>query len=190
MDSDELDETSGNLNMTTVAVRTKMTLPQMMGRWLASDDTVVPLDTVIPANSNAEEVARQNAAAFASSESNATVAAMNHLGRPLETMVYDVSEGAPADGTVKINDVITSVDGTDVTVAPRLHGHAADLLVRYGARRVVLLLDREPDGPALRRLLARGEALNGATDDLVVVVPAWRCLADPRALVEEILSAC
>ncbi|HJG45856.1 YlbL family protein [Corynebacterium variabile] len=116
VDSDELDETSGNLNMTTVAVRTKMTLPQMMGRWLASDDTVVPLDTVIPANSNAEEVARQNAAAFASSESNATVAAMNHLGRPLETMVYDVSEGAPADGTVKINDVITSVDGTAVTV--------------------------------------------------------------------------
>jgi PDZ domain-containing protein len=116
VDDDELDETSGNLNMTTVAVRTKMTLPQMMGRWLASDDTVVPLETVIPANSNAEEVARQNAAAFASSESNATVAAMNHLGRPLETMVYDVSEGAPADGTVKINDVITSVDGTDVTV--------------------------------------------------------------------------
>lgn len=116
VDADELDETSGNLNMTTVAVRTKMTLPQMMGRWLASDDTVVPLETVIPANSNAEEVARQNAAAFASSESNATVAAMNHLGRPLETMVYDVSEGAPADGTVKINDVITSVDGTDVTV--------------------------------------------------------------------------
>jgi PDZ domain-containing protein len=116
VDDDELDETSGNLNMTTVAVRTKMTLPQMMGRWLASDDTVVPLETVIPANSNAEEVARQNAAAFASSESNATVAAMNHLGRPLETMVYDVSEGAPADGTVKINDVISSVDGTDVTV--------------------------------------------------------------------------
>lgn len=116
VDADELDKTSGNLNMTTVAVRTKMTLPQMMGRWLASDDTVVPLETVIPANSNAEEVARQNAAAFASSESNATVAAMNHLGRPLETMVYDVSDGAPADGTVKANDVITSVDGIDVTL--------------------------------------------------------------------------
>lgn len=116
VDGKDLDKTSGNLNMTTVAVRTKMTLPQMMGRWLGSDDTVVPLDTVIPANSSADEVARQNAAAFASSESNATVAAMNHLGRPLETMVYDVSDGAPADGTVKTNDVITSVDGTDVTL--------------------------------------------------------------------------
>nr|WP_245557417.1 PDZ domain-containing protein [Corynebacterium terpenotabidum] len=116
VDDDELDETSGNLNMTTVAVRTNMSLPQMMIRWLGSDDTVVPLEQVIPSNSSAEEVAEQNAAAFASSESNATVAAMNHLGRPLETMVYDVSDGAPADGTVKINDVITSVDGTDVTL--------------------------------------------------------------------------
>lgn len=116
VDGDELDQTSGNLNMTTVAVRTKMTLPQMMGRWLASDDTVVPLETVIPANSSADEVARQNAAAFASSESNATVAAMNRLGRPLETVIYDVSDGAPADGTVKTNDVVTSVDGDRVTL--------------------------------------------------------------------------
>ncbi|MBR8740734.1 ATP-binding protein [Nocardiopsis sp. MG754419] len=80
--------------------------------------------------------------------------------------------------------------GTDVTVGPRIHGWPADLLVRYGARGVVLLLDREPDGAALRRLLARGEALNRSTEELVVIVPAWRCLADPHALVEEILAAC
>lgn len=80
--------------------------------------------------------------------------------------------------------------GTGVAVGQRIRGWAADLVVSYGARRVVLLLDREPDGPALRRLMARGEALNQATDDLVVVVPAWRCLADPRGLVEEILAAC
>jgi hypothetical protein len=80
--------------------------------------------------------------------------------------------------------------GTGVDVGRRIHGWTADLVVSYGARRVVLLLDREPDGPALRRLLTRGDALNQATEDLVVVVPAWRCLADPEALVEEILSAC
>ena len=104
------------------------------------------------------------------------------------TVTGAVAEPVDPAGTALIAALRAA--GTDVTVAPRLHGHAADLLVRYGARRVVLLLDREPDGPALRRLLARGEALNGATDDLVVVVPAWRCLADPRILVEEILSAC
>ncbi|GHC75536.1 hypothetical protein GCM10007079_10960 [Nocardiopsis terrae] len=80
--------------------------------------------------------------------------------------------------------------GTEVAVGGSIRGWTADLVVSYGARRVVLLLDREPDGPSLRRLLARGEALNRATEDLVVVVPAWRCLADPRGLVEEILSAC
>ncbi|WP_017585030.1 hypothetical protein [Nocardiopsis ganjiahuensis] len=80
--------------------------------------------------------------------------------------------------------------GTGVDVGPRIHGWTADLVVSYGARRVVLLLDREPDGPALRRLLTRGDALNQVCEDLVVVVPAWRCLADPRALVEEILAAC
>ncbi|WP_017581863.1 hypothetical protein [Nocardiopsis valliformis] len=80
--------------------------------------------------------------------------------------------------------------GTNVDAGRRINGWTADLLVSYGARRVVLLLDREPDGPALRRLLTRGDALNQATEDLVVVVPAWRCLADPKALVEEILSAC
>ncbi|MFE0269390.1 DEAD/DEAH box helicase [Nocardiopsis alba] len=80
--------------------------------------------------------------------------------------------------------------GTEVVVRPRVRGWATDLVVRYGARRVVVLLDREPDGPALRRLLARGEALDRGVEDLVVIVPAWRCLADPRTLVEEILSAC
>lgn len=141
---DELDETTGNLNMTTVAVRTKMTLPQMMGRWLGSDDTVVPIGQIIPANSSADEVARQNAAAFAASESNATVAAMNHLGRPLETMIYDVSDGAPADGSVQINDVITAVNGATVTlpgdVAAAISGKApgdrVTLTLRRGNRTV------------------------------------------------------
>lgn len=96
--------------------------------------------------------------------------------------------GATPAGIALVDALRTA--GTGVEAGRSFDGWAADLVVGYGARRVLLLLDGEPDGPALRRLLARGEALSEATDDLVVVVPAWRCLTDPRTLVEEILSAC
>lgn len=79
--------------------------------------------------------------------------------------------------------------GTGVTLQQMIEGWAADVVVRSGSRRLLLLLDRGPDGRALRQLLTRGESLNRVTGDPVVVVPAWRCLADPRTLVEEILTA-
>jgi PDZ domain-containing protein len=123
----ELDKTAGQLNMTTVAVRHNLSLAQMMGRWLGSDDTVVPIEQVFPSNVSPEETARQNAAAFANSESNATIAAMSYLKHPLETMVYSVADDAPADGTVKQDDVVTSVDGKDVT----LPGDVADAVSGY-----------------------------------------------------------
>ncbi|MFD6950803.1 DNA helicase [Nocardiopsis sp. TSRI0078] len=79
--------------------------------------------------------------------------------------------------------------GTEVTLQQTAEGWTADMVVRFGSRRLLLLLDREPDGRSLRHLLARGESLNRVTGDPVVLVPAWRCLADPRTLVEEILTA-
>jgi PDZ domain-containing protein len=137
---DGLADSEGQLNMTTVAVRTKLSLAETMKRWLGSDDTIVPVEQVIPSDSTPEEVARRNAAAFAASESNATVAAMGYLDRPLETTVYEVADDAPAAGTLRENDVITAVDGTDVTlpaevadaVAEHSPGDDVELTVRRG----------------------------------------------------------
>lgn len=137
---DDLADSEGQLNMTTVAVRTKLSLAETMKRWLGSDDTIVPVEQVIPSDSTPEEVARRNAAAFAASESNATVAAMGYLDRPLETTVYEVADDAPAAGTLRENDVITAVDGTDVTlpaevadaVAEHSPGDDVELTVRRG----------------------------------------------------------
>ena len=92
--------TSGNLNMTTVSVRTNMTLAQALKRWFTTDDTLVPIEHVFPSGKSSEEVQRQNAAAFANSESNATISAMNHLNKPLETMVLEVSKDSPAQGKI------------------------------------------------------------------------------------------
>ncbi|RKS05251.1 hypothetical protein DFP74_0845 [Nocardiopsis sp. Huas11] len=79
--------------------------------------------------------------------------------------------------------------GTSVLTGQAVQGWTTDLVVGFGARRLLLLLDRESHGRGLRHLVERGEALNRTTGDPVVVVPAWRCLADPEALVDEILSA-
>ncbi|MGO1464093.1 MAG: hypothetical protein ACTHV5_02095, partial [Candidatus Corynebacterium faecigallinarum] len=50
----DLEETSGQLNMTTVAVRTKLSLAEAMRRWLATDDTLVPVEQVLPSDSTPE----------------------------------------------------------------------------------------------------------------------------------------
>lgn len=107
----KVDETSGNLNMTTVAVRTNMTLAQALGRWIATDDTLVPMEQIFPSGVSESEVQEQNATAFASSESNATISAMNYLHKPIESMVVDIADNSPAQDKLKVNDVITAVNG-------------------------------------------------------------------------------
>lgn len=118
--------TSGNLNMTTVSVRTNMTLPQALKRWATTDDTLVPIEHVFPSGKSSEEVQRQNAAAFSSSESNATISAMNHLHKPLETMVMEVTEDSPAQGKIEVNDIVTKVNGEEVKLPNELSDKVKD----------------------------------------------------------------
>lgn len=134
------DETAGNLNMTTVSVRTNMTLAQALGRWLFTDDTLVPIEQVFPPGQSEEEVQERNAAAFSSSESNATLSAMNYLKRPVEPMVMDVSENSAAQGLIHINDVVKKVDGVDVT----LPGELAEEVQKHApGDKVTLTVERQ-----------------------------------------------
>ena len=68
IDGAETDTTDGTLNMTTVSVRTNMTLPQAFGRWIATDDTLVPVEQVLPPDLNDDEVREFNKRAFVASE--------------------------------------------------------------------------------------------------------------------------
>ncbi|WP_436892098.1 DNA helicase [Nocardiopsis dassonvillei] len=106
---------------------------------------------------------------------------------PLAELVA-VPENAPDGACRALVDRLREA-GTRVSLQQTVEGWTADLAVRFGARRLLILLDREPDGRRLRRLMDRGDALNRITGDPVVVVPAWRCLADPERLVREILGA-
>lgn len=110
----EVDETTGNLNMTTVSVRTQMTLAQAMSRWLFSDDTIVPIEAIFPPEMSQEEVNQQNQLAFTDSESSATLAAYNYLGRPTVVEVADVIPDSPAANLVTKGDQIEKIDETVV----------------------------------------------------------------------------
>ncbi|WP_026161530.1 S16 family serine protease [Corynebacterium ciconiae] len=107
-------ETTGSLDMTTVVVRHNMSLAQTMGRWLFTDDTIVPIDAVFPQDKTEEEIQEINRQAFVDSESAAVVAAMNYLKHPTEVEVVSVSADSAADGQIHPGEVVRAIDGTKV----------------------------------------------------------------------------
>lgn len=111
IEGEQVDETEGVLQMTTVSVRTNMTLAQAIGRWVSTDDTLVPIEQIFPPNMSPEDVEQSNQQAFSSSEASATVAAMNHLGRPVQIVVADTIEESAAVGIIHADDVIVEVNG-------------------------------------------------------------------------------
>src|SRR5699024_3210841 len=72
----ETFETSGQLNMTTVAVRTNMSLSQAIGRWLPTNDTIVPIETVIPTGTSSAELTEANTQDLVQSDSAAIINSM------------------------------------------------------------------------------------------------------------------
>ena len=111
----EVDETSGTLDMTTVSVRTNMTMAQALSRWLVHKDSIVPLEQILPKDVSDEEMREINEEAFVASEAAATVAAMRYLGEPTRVLVHGVLKDAPAAGVLEPEDVLTKVAGHEVT---------------------------------------------------------------------------
>lgn len=150
----ETDPVAGNLNMTTVSVRTNMTLPQALGRWLTTDDSIVPVSQILPPDLDEDELREYNEAEFAASEGNATVAAMRYLGKPTRVIVHDLLEKSPSADALAPDDVITAVDGTAVTQpsevqdAVRAHAPGDELAVEIArgdeTRQVRITLGENP----------------------------------------------
>lgn len=153
----EVDETEGNMDMTTVSVRTNMTLAQALGRWLFTDDDLIPIEMIFPPDVSPEEVERSNEAAFTSSEAAATVAAMGYLDVDVEIYVVDVVEDSAAEGRVQADDVIRAVDGESMeqpnqvaeAVQAKSPGDTVTLTLERagGAEEVDVVLGENPDDP-------------------------------------------
>jgi Lon-like protease len=109
----ERNDTSGNLNLTTVGVpRSALTLVGAVQGWFDSEVTVVPRESVYPSGQTEEETQQQNREAFLTSEQSARMAALAELGYPEKVVVQDLVEDSPSEGVLRAGDALESVGGT------------------------------------------------------------------------------
>jgi Lon-like protease len=109
--------TEGRLDLTTISVRSRLTLAEALRDWFDRERAVVPRELVFPPGQTDDDVRRRNQERILESENAATVAALDELGVPFElaVTVQGVEPGLPAEGRLEVGDVLTAVDGDAVS---------------------------------------------------------------------------
>ena len=106
------NDTSGNLNLTTVSYSTsKLTVFDALRAWMQSDEVVVPRSSLFPPGQSTQQVNKQNANDFSASQDNAVVAAACELGYAKAFGVLSVVPKSPSKGKLAAGDVFKTVDG-------------------------------------------------------------------------------
>jgi len=111
----EATKSAGQLRLVTVSVTADLTLFEAVKGWLEHDYAVVPRELIYPPNQTVQQTDAQNAEEFKTSQTSAETAALRELGYPVQVVVKEVKAGTPADGILKVGDVVATVDGTPVT---------------------------------------------------------------------------
>jgi Lon-like protease len=148
--------TTGNLNLTTVAVSNgSVTALQALSAWLRGDEVVVPRAAVYPPGQTEEQTNQQNTQDFQFSQDNATAAALCELGYPKGFGVVEVISDGPSHGLLEPGDRFVSVAGTRVASRAELDtvlrahkpGDKVDVVVNRHGRtvRLVITLGKSPD---------------------------------------------
>lgn len=121
---------SGELLLTTIAVRDDLDLQAWWEARRTPGVATVARETVFPVGSDTDEVAEQNALLMADSQMTAAIAALDAAGFDVDDVaggarVAEIQPDAATD-ELRIDDVITAVDGTDVREAATLVERIAD----------------------------------------------------------------
>ena len=108
----EPNDTSGNLNLTTVGIPQRpLTLVGAVKGWFDDEVTVVPREQVYPSDQSVEETQAENRRAFLTSEQAARAAALGALGYPEKVVVQGLTENSPSQGQLAAQDAIEAVNG-------------------------------------------------------------------------------
>jgi Lon-like protease len=116
----ETSTSAGQLRLTTVGVQADVKLLPAIVSWFDDERAVVPAELVYPPGQSREEVEQRNAEDFRASQTSAEIAALRELGYPVEVTVQEVTPGGPAENALRVGDVITSLDGQEVTSVAKL----------------------------------------------------------------------
>ncbi|WP_219108117.1 PDZ domain-containing protein [Austwickia sp. TVS 96-490-7B] len=139
--------TEGALDFTTVALYgtpgRELNLWDYVWAVLQGAD-ITPTDKVYRPNTTQEQVRQQGRAQMSGAQDEARVVALRAVGKnvPERVRVAAVAQGGPAEGALKVDDVITSIDGTAVTdtsavrdaVTKAAEGHQLRLEVERNGR--------------------------------------------------------
>lgn len=154
--------TGGELRMTTVYVtqpESRVNLFAAMDAWIDREQAVYPYDAVYDEDQTAEDAERQSSVQMISSKDAATAAALRELDYAVTPVVevLDVTDGLPAEGRLRVGDVIEAVDGEEVRsasqVARLVRAAGAGAPVEFRVRRdgdvrgVTVTPRKTPDGP-------------------------------------------
>lgn len=111
----DVDETSGHLNMTTVAVRDDLNVFEAFGLWASGRQGIVPREEVYPPDRSKDQVQQENEADFERSEDSAELAALHFLGEPVILSIGQVVDDGPSRDILRAGDQLVSVNGEPVS---------------------------------------------------------------------------
>jgi len=161
----------GDLRLTTVESTggpgSRLDLVTALAAWLDDDKAVVPVESVYPPGSTAEQVAEENAESMQLSQEYATAAALRSIDVPVTAVVRveSVARSAPALGVLKANDVIVAAAGRPMRAPDDLRSAIG---TREPGQKVPMTVRR--DGKNQELDVPTGKADDGRT--VVGIVPA------------------
>nr|WP_020662283.1 PDZ domain-containing protein [Amycolatopsis benzoatilytica] len=110
-------DTTGELRMTTVSLNDGINLFTALGLWASGRYALAPREEYYKPGETNEQVKQENIQQLQNSQSNAQVAALRHLGYPVQVVAKQIVSGSPADHILAPGDKLVAVNGKRVQEA-------------------------------------------------------------------------
>lgn len=112
----------GELRMTTIYVdqpQDDVTLEELLRAWIDPKEAVYPYEAVYAPEETDESSDAESAVQMVSSQDSAIATALTELGYDVEPEieVLHVEKKLPADGKLKVRDILESIGGVEITAA-------------------------------------------------------------------------